>query len=137
MADPLDPEPVWSYGRAHADFGGVYVDGAALVVMFTGNLDQHRLELEPLLRHPEWLRMELADRPYAAVEASNFRVQRLLMLDGRPYPDVVGIGIGMEAGQLVIHVQAENLTDELAAAIREAVAPDEVVVAHGTRMHRR
>ena len=81
--------------------------------------------------------VKLADRPYAAVEASNSRVQRLLMLDGRPYPEVVGIGIGMEGGRFVIHVEAENLTDELTAAIREAVAPDEVVVKSGTRMHRR
>lgn len=136
MEDPLDADAVWAYGREQSDFGGVYGDGTALVVMFTGNLDEHRLHLEPLVRRPERLRMQLADRPYAAVEASNSRVQHLLMLDGRPYPEVVGIGIGMEAGQFVIHVKAENLTDELAAAIKRTVAPDEVVVRLGARARR-
>ncbi len=73
---------------------------------------------------------------YAEVEAANQRLQQALIHSERPHPEVTGVGTGMADRKFVIRVSAENLTDEMADAVRATVAPDVVVVEPGQRARR-
>jgi hypothetical protein len=96
----------------------------------------HHARLVSLLRAPDQFRLAAADRSYIEVEAANHRVQQTLIRSGKPHPGVTGVGIGMAGGQFVIRVDVENLTDEVANAIRATVAPDVIVVESGQRARR-
>ncbi|MDP9094514.1 MAG: hypothetical protein M3N95_16640 [Actinomycetota bacterium] len=132
MQSGIDADTVHEYGKREPSFGGAYFDGDVLVALFTTDIDEHASRLLPTLEAPDQFRVTVASRAYSQVTASNARVQMKLMHSGR-YPEVVGVGIGMSAGQFVVKVRVEGLTDAVAAALRDAVAPDDIQIGPGYR----
>lgn len=133
---PSDPDVIARYGEHEPTFGGLYLEGDAVVVLFTADLDVHRERLRSLVRAPDRLRVERAERPYSAVEAAARRVSGALLSGDRPFPHVTGSGIGVVNGRFAIVVGVLDLDDARAAAIRQAVAPGEIVLEPGTFGHR-
>ena len=134
IQDPYDKATVHAYGQSQAAYGGMYWEGDTLVAMFTDELDAHRERLLPRLRVPERFRVASASRTFLQIKEANGRVRTKLLGDPTmPFPEICGVGIGMEDGQFVIKIWVEHLSEALVEEIREAAEPDEVVVAKGFR----
>ena len=127
---------VRAYGENEPAFGGLYFDGEVLVALFTTDLDDHADHIRPLLRAPEKFRVHKSERPWRELEAANVRISSRLATLRDQFPEITNYGIGLCEGQFAVQIGVEQLTPELAGALTEALAPEQVQVVPGIRAHR-
>jgi hypothetical protein len=94
---------------------GAGARGPELVILFTGNLDDHRSQLAKVIDPRQPFRVELADRTWLSIHASRVTVTERLLTVTR-HPSVHGVGLTVRDGQYVVFVQAsgdESVREEL------------------------
>ena len=115
------------YGATRPDeFAGVFTDGPKLVVLFTGNLAEHRSELAKVIDPRQPFRVVLADRTWLSIDASRVKVTERL-LTGSRHPSVQGVGLTVRDGQYVVYVQASG-DEPVREELIELAAPDPIEI---------
>lgn len=122
-----DIDAVTAYAADQPGFGGTYIDGDRLVVLFTDNVGRHKSALRAIVDHPEYLVVRGASRTLAEVRAAAERVTNRL-LHGGAAPDVSSVGVAVHDGEFAVEIGLDPHSDERAAQVRAAAAPDPVVV---------
>jgi hypothetical protein len=131
-----DAEPAIRYGEEAPDeYGGVYFEGVTLIVLFTNNLETHRAELERRVNAPSLLDVRCADRTFVEAEREkDLIVQRLMKNPSTKLDFVTGVGITLRDRQWVTSVGVESSIETSIRAVRDAVAPTEVVIEETGRL---
>jgi hypothetical protein len=116
------------YGERFPDeFGGLYLEGESLVVLFTRHVELHERALRNEVGHPDSLRVHQASRTWEEVVTSNRDVGLVLLGDG-PISGVTNVGIVVLDGQFVVMVGVTMDDPAVADQVRAAVSPNPVVV---------
>jgi hypothetical protein len=108
-----------TYGESvPLEYGGLYVDGDTLVVLFTRNLALHRSELEQRVKNVGRLRVVQSSRTEGEATAEIASIAEQLIRDPATKLDfVTGVGMSIRQGQWVTVVGIDPYTDENACAV--------------------
>lgn len=117
------------HAESQPGFGGIFVDGGKMVVLFTDELDQHRRELRRLLPRRARVAVRQCNRTYADMECIQERVGRHLF--GRDDPHVTEIGLDLHGDDVAVVVTVYPYSDAAAQRSRELASPDSIVIVPG------
>lgn len=122
-----DLEVVMRYGeRVPQAYGGTFVDGHVVVVLFIEDVARHASVLRDLVSQPDRIRVEPTSRTWHDVLAAKEEVSRELL--AAPSFGVNSVGIGRRGHQFVILVGVHPYTPQRAGAIQKAVGHHPVVI---------
>ena len=132
LSPPIDNAPIDAWGESVSSFGGTYYtdDQESLVVLFTDDPELYRDTLSRLTPVPERLILRRTSRSQAEIYLANEAVQRALISGDDPHPNVISVGLTMDGDEWVIHVAISPYTEEIAAQVRELVAPEAITVTY-------
>lgn len=116
------------YGaRFPQHFGGVYMEAATFVVLFTQDMTMHEGALRQLVTDPGQILVRHGTRSWRAVERSKHEVAQLL-LDPERRLGVTTVGIGVREEQFAVMVGIDPYDEKTASEIERLVQPHAVVV---------
>jgi hypothetical protein len=101
-----------------------------LVVLFTDDPELHREAVSGLTPALERLILRRTSRSRVEVDRANDAVQRALMNGDDPHPNVVSAGLTLDGEEWVIRVGINQYTEQMAADVRELVAPETISVTY-------
>ncbi|MGH3095764.1 MAG: hypothetical protein ACRDMV_07150 [Streptosporangiales bacterium] len=122
-----DTDAATAYAATQPGFGGTYIDGDVLVVLFTEDVKRHEHALRTVVEHPEHLVVRATSRTVADVRESAARVRHRVLGSGDA-TDVSSVSVAVHAGEFVVEVGLDPHTDEREEQVRDAARPDPVVV---------
>jgi hypothetical protein len=127
----IDHQAAALYSESLDSFGGSYYDEDAdkIVLLFTGDPELYRDAIAQRTTTPERIVLRRTSRSQAEVDQASSRVVRLVMGQAS-LPQVNEVGPGLRGDEFVIEVGIDPYSEQVAATIRELVAPEQVIVTY-------